>query len=397
MQRVLMMASVVTALTAPAFVRAADDPPIPTEDIIQMLELEAVKRDLKLDAQQRGGLEAIVESMRVVLPDLDTLSPEARQQKIEGLLDKADLSTTSDAALARLFTASQQARFEQIKLHWRGLNALRLDSVAKALAFTEDQRRTIPKLIGISARVPRSGDTMLDIRTRGKLRGAVWEALTDEQQELWEKLAGPAPDFGSGHDWKGRVPLSYAAQRGLLRTPTVLQELRVSEEQRAKLEILVEKIRLSEDIHAGNPDPEIIKRRADDIPRKVRQLEEVAQAGLARILSSEQMARFEELQVQDRGLRRNLLDKRVSDRLGLSAEQQEKIRRLNSSNPRPGDRKTKLSEEELKAWRDRGTKITEEIFDVLTPEQKARLENLQGPKFDFSQGAKPPADQPDSR
>jgi Spy/CpxP family protein refolding chaperone len=370
--RRMLMASILAVVAVPGFAQAAVDPPVPLEEMLQILKHEDVRRELKLDAQQRQGLDVIAESMCITtMSDLDTLAPQSRKAKIEELLDKADLNTSTDAALLRLFSVEQQARFIQIKLHWLDVNALQLDAVAEALAITDAQRRTISKKLDSI----RSAGGLEYRRKLEEIRDAVWNVLTSEQEAVWEKLAGPKPDIDQRRR-QTRPALAYASQRGLLRYDSVQEELHLSPEQRARIEILTEKMRFASlNFLSG------LKQDDPAIKKQIEQLDEVTQAGLTRILLPEQLMRFQQLQWQllrDRSLEDNTL----AHRIGLTDEQRAKIRHLNSSNPRPSGQR--LSDEELRAWQLRGVKIAEELRAVLTPEQKRKWEELLGPKFDLS-------------
>jgi Spy/CpxP family protein refolding chaperone len=379
----LAIAAAVSVVISSALAQAAPDPPIPQEDIIWLLHLEDLRQELKLDAQQREALDAVIATMHVPFVDLDALSPEDRKKKIDELLDKAELTVTVEEALARVFTPEQQARYAQLKLHYRGEGALKLDSVATALALTDQQRRSISeKIQAIRDTVPRR-DIQRDIQEREARRDAVWDVLTPEQEAVWEKLAGRRLDFQSSIEQRKRIPL---VRHGLLlRNQNVLKELRVSDEQRARIAILLEKMVMETDLQSL-PAAARKNGRVNFSPM-MRQLNEVTQAALARFLSPEQLARFEQLDLQSRGIRQNLEDKAITERLGLTAEQREKLDQLKGSNPRPGGERARLTDEELKAWRERGSKLTEEMFDVLTPEQKQTWEKLMGPKFGFSRPA----------
>ncbi|HVV99987.1 MAG TPA: hypothetical protein VHB77_06595 [Planctomycetaceae bacterium] len=382
MRRVLLIAGVLAMVATPGFAWAAVDPAVPLEEMLQILQLEDVRRELKLDAQQRQGLDAVVASMCITtLPDLDALTPEARKEKVEELLDKADLNTSSDAALARLLTPEQQARFIQIKLHWLDVDALQLDSVVEALAITDAQRRAISKKFESI----RNAGGLEYRRKLLEIRDAIWNILTPEQEAVWEKLAGPKPDIDQRRR-QSRPSLAYASQRRLLRYESVQDELQISVEQRAKIEILMEKMR-----HPNLNFLSGLKQDDPAIKKQIEQLDEVTQAGLTRILSPEQLTRFQQLQWQI--LRdRSLEDNTLASRLGLTAEQREKIQRLNSSNTRPlGRPNATPTDAELKAWMAQSKKIADEVHAVLTSEQKRKWEELLGAKFDFSarQRAKP--------
>ncbi len=165
---------------------------------------------------------------------------------------------------------------------------------------------------------------------------------------------------------------------GLLTQKSVQDELKMSDEQIKKATEQVEKQRES---FAGLRDLSREERQA-----KMQESEKANQALLAEILKEDQLKRFKEISLQQRG-GQALADPEVAQALGLSTEQKDRIqaiqeasqgelRELFEAGAGGGDR----AELQKKAEALRAS-VNEKATAVLTPEQQTKWKEMTGAPF----------------
>lgn len=163
----------------------------------------------------------------------------------------------------------------------------------------------------------------------------------------------------------------FVARAMLARQEAVQRELGVTAEQKAKIEALV-----PEDGPGGGIDPRELsedERRKWWEGRRIRMAE--ADTKLASILDGKQSARLDQIRVQALG-GGVMTDEEISKQIGITAEQQERFRVA------------------MQQLRDEGQgsgagggmreRITAKAMEILSADQKAKLDELRGQTFDVS-------------
>ncbi|MDT7898473.1 MAG: hypothetical protein YPKNTGVA_002322 [Candidatus Fervidibacter sp.] len=168
---------------------------------------------------------------------------------------------------------------------------------------------------------------------------------------------------------------------GLLRSPQVQQELKLTDQQRQRLEQLGEQWR------------EKMRGLRDLPPEERRQKGEGMRAEvekqLATILNEQQMKRLKQIALQVEGYAA-LERPEIADQVGLTKEQRQKIRdilrqagekRREAFQQGQGDRQAAFQRmREIRQW------VDGEIEKLLTPEQKKKWQELIGEPFKFEGG-----------
>ncbi len=178
------------------------------------------------------------------------------------------------------------------------------------------------------------------------------------------------PEGGRGAGMWGMI------SRGmLLRQEAVQSELGITAEQREKFRAEVgERLRDAAAGAGGFRDlsPEERQQRMEE--RRAQVAEEDGK--IAGILTDSQKARLEQIRVQALGAG-ILMDPTISEQLGITADQREEFRSLfqemrdegQSGDSDPANRRERM---------------TAKAMEILTPDQKSKLEALRGPAFDVS-------------
>lgn len=168
---------------------------------------------------------------------------------------------------------------------------------------------------------------------------------------------------------------------GLLRSPQVQQELKLTDQQKQQLEQLGEQWR------------EKMRGLRDLPPEERRQKGEGMRAEvekqLATILNEQQMKRLKQIALQVEGYAA-LERPEIADQVGLTKEQRQKIRdilrqadekRREAFQQGQGDRQAAFQRmREIRQW------VDGEIEKLLTPEQKKKWQELVGAPFKFEGG-----------
>lgn len=227
----------------------------------------------------------------------------------------------------------------------------------------------------------------------GMLLILVWTAVAQDQPPR-RVPAGGGPGFGArGGPTFGFGPM-FGTAIELLRTSPVRDEVRkelaISEEQAKQIEAAFGPVNeLRGDFReAQNLAPEDRQKRMQEIFAKGKEESKLAEDKVNQILTPEQRARWKQLWLQFQGTA-VLLQPEVARQLGLSDEQQKKMREIAASlNPKPGQPKLEdLSQQErqqffadLNARRDQAQL---DMLAVLNDEQQARFAEMKGKTFPF--------------
>jgi hypothetical protein len=187
---------------------------------------------------------------------------------------------------------------------------------------------------------------------------------------------------------------------GLLRIEQVQKELKLSEDDLAKVK------KVNEDISAEmTKEATEIRKIEDQAERRTKmtelaaKLDKKAEEQLGSALSKEQMARLGQIRVQARGTVASLANKSVAEKLKLTEDQQKKVADLAKemqtkrtemfSNLR--DATPEQRTEAMKKYRELSAETDKKALEVLTDEQKKAFEEMKGAKFEMPAPTRRPA------
>jgi len=204
--------------------------------------------------------------------------------------------------------------------------------------------------------------------------------------------------FGAG-GFGGGGPLA------LLAIEEVQKELKITDDQKKQIETLVNEQRgagfagfgRGQGENLRDLSPEERQKRLEEFRKQAETRAKEIEDKVKGILNADQSERLAELRLQREGI--NALNRsEVADKLGLSAEQREKIAKLFEENRpnfgrgggfgggRGGAGRGASEEERAKAAqeaRERREKLNADVLGVLNDGQKAAWEEMQGKKFTF--------------
>ena len=184
----------------------------------------------------------------------------------------------------------------------------------------------------------------------------------------------------------GRGPggFGFAGRGGglmmLLRIEAVQKEIKATEDQIASIRKLGEEMRPA----GGQNFRDMSQEEREKAMKEMGARMEKANAKLAEILKPAQLARLEEISIQQRGAMA-LADPKVVKKLGLSDEQQQKLRQVQEANVAAmRDLGREAGREKFLELRKQGA---EKAMAVLTADQKAAFEKMKGAEFKMPEGA----------
>ncbi|MER3500565.1 MAG: hypothetical protein C4295_03645 [Candidatus Fervidibacterota bacterium] len=173
---------------------------------------------------------------------------------------------------------------------------------------------------------------------------------------------------------------------GLLRNPQVQQELKLTEEQKQKLQGLTEQLRekfrgLGQELRGLSPE---------ERPKRLAQVNAEVEKELAKVLKEEQLNRLKQIALQVEGyaaLSRPDIAKQVGLTEGqrkqvqeILQEAAEKRRSLFQQGP-GGDRQARF--QRFQEWQKIRQWVDQQIERLLTEQQKKKWQELIGPPFKF--------------
>ncbi|MCY2991874.1 MAG: Spy/CpxP family protein refolding chaperone [Planctomycetota bacterium] len=200
---------------------------------------------------------------------------------------------------------------------------------------------------------------------------------------------GPGGGFGAMGELFKSTDFFWAR---LLRSEKVQAELKLTDDQKAKLKELDEKTQAQfrELMPRGEAmqalrdlSEEQQKAKVAEARKKIEKFDNDQQDAIEKILKTDHLDRLEQIALQVRGLQA-FEDKEVQDAVGLSADQKEKLKTLR-------DEATKKRSEIFASgdWQGMREKMTTlqkdtdaKITAVLTAKQLEKFEQLKGPKID---------------
>jgi Spy/CpxP family protein refolding chaperone len=175
---------------------------------------------------------------------------------------------------------------------------------------------------------------------------------------------GPGGPFGGGIT-------------GLLQTNEVQQEIELMDDQLQELEAIAEEIRgemrgMFEGM--GELSREERQARFDEIRGRAEELQTKAEGRVQQVLLPHQMDRLKQIELQSRiqrGGATALTEGEMAQTLGLTNAQQEQLRQ----------RSAEVQQELQEKIRQLRVEARGKLMEVLTPEQKAKLETMLGEEF----------------
>jgi Spy/CpxP family protein refolding chaperone len=173
----------------------------------------------------------------------------------------------------------------------------------------------------------------------------------------------------------------------LLASEAVQKELNIADEQREKIREIGRELREGAGQRGDfqNLSQEERQKRFAEMQDRAKKADEKINA----VLDAKQKERLEQLRLQREGASA-LAREEVADKVGLAAEQKEKIQKIQQEargGAGGGQNFRDLSNEDRQKlfteMRERREKAATEILGVLNAEQKEKFEKLKGAKFDF--------------
>jgi len=179
---------------------------------------------------------------------------------------------------------------------------------------------------------------------------------------------------------------------GLLGSEQVQQELKLSEEQKTKVQEVTQKLREEmKEQYAGLRDSQDREQARAKMTELSEQLDSKARTQLQDVLSREQMRRLYQIRTQVRGAVASLNNSRTAERLQLTEEQKKKVAELDKTvqdklsaafsglRDASADQRGARMAELGKIRRD----ADEQALGLLTAEQKEAFQKMQGEKFEL--------------
>ena len=175
---------------------------------MMLLGQKSVQEDLKLSDDQVKEWKEFGEKMRKEREGLRDLSREEAGKKMQ------ELRKEGEEKLAKLLDKKQAKRLKQITLQVQGASAYSNPEVAKALAFTDEQKKDIKAIqedAGKQIREIFQGEGTREEKFKkvGELQktatAKALKLLTDDQRKTWKEMTGAEfkgkiemPRFGGG-------------------------------------------------------------------------------------------------------------------------------------------------------------------------------------------------------
>ncbi len=197
---------------------------------------------------------------------------------------------------------------------------------------------------------------------------------------LWISTASAQPPGGGqrGGFQGGMGGGMGGGPMGLLMMPEVQTELKITDDQKTKFRETMQGMREG----MGNLRDMSREEREKAMTEQTKKMTDSVKS----ILTPEQFTRLEQLQVQRAGVEALMIPS-VAEKLALTADQKTKLEEIRTaSRPNIEGMRDMSREERTKMMEEMRTKRTEaqaKMMEVLTAEQKTKLEELKGASFTF--------------
>jgi hypothetical protein len=408
----------------------------------KLLENLHVLTELKIDDDVFARLEDVKDQQRAAeRQQMDEFSREMRAaqdlpaaQRAERLrpflqTHQAARNASAETVAIRRFgllTGPQMERLNQLDLQDQGIGAFFTDEVAGALKLSADQQQQIetiqstyeakfrPLLKGpiyTEAIVLRSTQPAM-IELLKERTAKVEQVLSKEQLEKLAALRGKPFDLSRMGRALGEImdrdltpPRLSPMVQNLLSFDAVRKDLKLTPEEEAGIDAAIAKHRNAildrgrlllankQEADKLSAVQRALKREEEMVNRlqEFRKNEKELTDELGKYLKDSHLTRLKQIHYQ-RGARHALFEAR--NELGLSTDQMEKITAIQLELHNPAKPLPPLPQnfDELKVLQanqfDRRKKLQEKedakFLEILTPEQRQKLKELQGPPFDVS-------------
>ena len=172
---------------------------VPTS--IDLLEMEDIRAELQLGADQRSKLKEIQtarrENLQALAAEMKELTETQRREQRSAYQEELRiLRTDVDAQVAQVLTPQQQGRLQQVMLQLRvrrrgAGNVLSEDEIATKLRVNDDQRA---RMRAIQKEIQKELQEQIR-RLRAKSQEQMLDVLSDEQRSQWEAMMGALMPF----------------------------------------------------------------------------------------------------------------------------------------------------------------------------------------------------------
>jgi hypothetical protein len=204
---------------------------------------------------------------------------------------------------------------------------------------------------------------------------------------------GPGRGFGFGFGFGGGMRMPSTV---LLRMPEVQKELSINDDQKGKLQDVATEIRqdMQKEMQSGGQRPNIQDMTDEernkffaDMRARSEKLNKSADEKLGKVLTSDQLSRLKELQLQSQGANA-LVTPDVVAKLTITSDQKSKIQDIiQKSRPQGGGFDPNATDEERQAAakerREARAKALKDSLAVLTDEQRTNFSKMTGKEFKF--------------
>jgi hypothetical protein len=208
-------------------------------------------------------------------------------------------------------------------------------------------------------------------------------------------LASAQPGGGFGGGFGGGMMGGGASITGLLTMPAVQTELKVTDDQKSKIQDLSSTMRdkMGEVFNAGGGPPDFQnmsqeerQKAMGEMRKKIQGVNKELDAQAVKILTADQLDRAKQLQLQREGATALTRDE-VAKKVGLKDDQIAKIKKLQESliSQRPQFDPNGDIQAQFQKMRENVTKSQKDMLAVLTDEQTAKWKELCGKPFTFPQ------------
>jgi hypothetical protein len=206
----LVALAILIVMNAPAMAQRRGFNIPPSVQNLFMLRMEAVQKELALDAEQTKAINDLAGKMQTeaveIMSGLQDLTPEEQKEELPGIMKTvAERGKEIQEQVDKVLNEKQRARTNELSLQRRGLQALQDDTVIDALKLTDEQKKKLEAIRGEVADKQEKiiADTGGDRNKAREQFGAlqqkagedVMAVLTPEQREQFEKMKGAKFEF----------------------------------------------------------------------------------------------------------------------------------------------------------------------------------------------------------